>query len=203
MELREFLNEMELKHETIIEYVASLNTTHAEITSTYQILDGVSARLPGYIIASQDFRTRWEDTKLNIQEQLNELESMRVFYENYQSSYDGLILEVQRRKNSEEKVRGIMRKAMEQIEKVYEVDLKEREGFRLDVGDFLPVDLWPDVNTAPARWEFGLVGGGSSTSGEKGAGPVEGDSGKIVPALGQEVVEMAARRDRERLRGER
>jgi autophagy-related protein 17 len=194
MELREFLNEMEVKHEAILEYVASLSNTHKETTAAYQILDGVSARLPGYIIASQDFRARWEDTKLNIQDQLNELESIRFFYENYQSSYDGLILEVHRRKTAEEKVKSIMRKAMEQVEKVLEVDTKEREGFRLDVGDYLPVDLWPGVNAKPATWGWGPVGGK-----EGGDCHVDG----LVPELGKGIIEAAARRDRDRQRGDR
>lgn len=206
MELRELLNEMEVRHEAILEYVASLNSTHEEITRAYQILDGVSARLPGYIVASQEFRARWEDTKLNIQEELNELESMRIFYENYQSSYDGLILEVHRRKGCEEKVKGILKRAMEQVEKVIDQDGREREGFRLDVGEYLPVDLWPGVNAKPARWEWGIVGGGGGVGGggERQDGSGEGvDRCVLVPELGKSVVEAAARRDRERQRQDR
>lgn len=189
MELREFLADMENKHDFILAHVRELKNTHLATNAAYQLLDGVSVRLPGYTIASQDFRLHWEETKLNIQDQLNDLESMRMFYENYQSSYDGLIIEVNRRKDSEEKVKGIMRKAMEQIGKLHKIDVEEREGFRLDVGEYLPVDLWPDVNAAPRRWEFGL------------AGSVEGMA--EVPVLGREVVSAAERRVRDRAEGER
>lgn len=182
MELKEYLEEMEMKHDAVLEYVSALTTTYNEMTAAYQILEGIGARLPGYIIASQDFRIRWEETKINIGEQLNELESMRLFYENYHSSYDGLILEVYRRKQYEEKVKTIMKKAMEQIEKVYEADMKEREGFRVDVGDYLPVDLWPNVNAPAPRWEFVLADGqGQSDS---------------VPVVERAVFDAAGRRDR-------
>ncbi len=187
MELRDYLIDMEAKHDEIIEHVSALATTHNETTTAYSILEAVGARLAGYIIASQEFRLRWEETKINIQEQLNELESMRMFYENYFSSYDGLILEVDRRKQSEEKVKTIVRKAMEQIERVYDADMKEREGFRVDVGDYLPVDLWPDVNHPARRWDFV---------------PMDEKEAKLgsVPTLERTVVEAAGRRDSERQR---
>jgi autophagy-related protein 17 len=189
MELKEYLEEMEMKHEAILEYVSALTTTYNETAAAYQILEGIGARLSGYIVAGQDFRIRWEETKITIGEQLNELESMRLFYENYHSSYDGLILEVYRRKQCEEKVKNIMKKAMEQIEKVYEADMKEREGFRLDVGDYLPVDLWPNVNAPAPKWDFVLADG-------------QGQS-ESVPEVERTVVEAAGKRDRERQRTER
>ncbi len=190
MELREYLNDMEAKHEAIIEHVSALTTTYNDTTAAYQMLEAVGARLSSYIIASQDFRIRWEDIKANIQEQLAELESMRLFYENYFSSYDGLLLEVHRRKQCEDKAKAIMRKATEQVEKVYEADMKEREGFRVDVGDYLPVDLWPDVNATAPKWKFALA---------------DGQDGKksTVPDLNRGIVEAAGRREKERRRMER
>lgn len=191
MELGDLLNDMEAKHEVVLEHVSTLTSTYKETATAYKILEGVGARLSGYIIASQNFQLQWEETKLNIQEQLNELESMRLFYENYYSSYDGLILEVHRRKSCEDKVKGIMKKAMEQIEKVYDADIKERDGFRVDVGDYLPVDLWPGVNAAARRWGFALAEG------------MEGQAAANVPELERAVVEAAGRRERERQRTER
>lgn len=133
---------------------------------------------------------------MQIQDQLQELESMRLFYENYHASYDGLILEVYRRKQSEEKVKTIMKKAMEQVEKVVEADMREREAFRGDVGDFLPGDLWGGVAEAAPRWEFTRVrefqGDGTKSSIEI-----------LAPNLERGVVEAAGRRDRERQRLQR
>lgn len=187
MDLREILNEMEATHEAILEHVAALASTYNETTAAYKLLEEVGSRLSNYIMSSQDFRLHWEETKLNIQEQLTELESMRVFYESYSASYDDLILEVSRRKTSQDKIKQIARKAMEQIEKVYEADLREREEFRIDSGEYLPADLWPGVHVTPPRWEFGL------------ADEKDGN----VPELGESVVEAAGKRNRERDRTDR
>jgi autophagy-related protein 17 len=189
-ELREHLTEMEVKYETIIEYLANLTATHNSTTSAFTILESISAHLPGYLMASSDFKLHWEETKIQIQEQLQELESMRLFYENYHASYDGLLLEVYRRKQSEEKVKSIICKAMEQIDKVVEADMKERDAFRGDVGDFLPGDLWDGVAVAAPRWE--LV-----------PGAVDGKESVAAPELERAVVEAADKRDRERQRVQR
>ncbi|TVY34410.1 Autophagy-related protein [Lachnellula occidentalis] len=189
-ELREFLAEMEGKHDAILEHVAALTTAYTDTTNAYHVLEGVGARLSGYIIASQEFRLRWDETKAQIQDQLSELESMRLFYENYFSSYDSLILEVYRRKECEEKVKGIVDRAMEQMGRLYEADMKEREGFRLDVGDFLPVDLYPGVNKPAPVWEFVL---------RNGDGVGEGS----VPELQRGAIEAAGKREKDRQRNER
>lgn len=184
MELREFLAEMEIKYEAIVSHVSDLNAAYNATTAAYHILEGVGSRLPSYIIASQDFRLRWEDTKSLIHTQLSDLESMRLFYENYLSSYDSLILEVYRRKEAEGKIKGIVEKAMEQVGKIYEADKREREGFRIDVGEYLPVDLYEGVNDSAPRWEI-VLGEGK------------------VPNLERDRVEEAERRERERRKGER
>ena len=190
LELREFLAEMETRNEAINEHVASLNTTYKETTKAHKILEGIGSRLPTYITASQDFKVRWSETKSQIQDQLTELESMRLFYENYYSSYDNMIIEVFRRKQSEEKIRGIMKKAMEQIDKVYQADMREREGFRLDAGEYLPVDLFPGLNSLAPRWDFVLAEG------------QDGGMGSL-PHVEMGAVEAASRRERERQRADR
>jgi autophagy-related protein 17 len=187
-ELRGHLSEMETKHEAILGHVSNLTATHNSTITAFSTLESLSALLPGYLMASTDFRLHWEDTKSQIEEQLQEMESVRLFYENYHASYDSLIMEVYRRKQSEEKVKSIMRKAIEQIEKVVEVDTRERDAFRGDVGDFLPGDLWRGVTEAAPRWEFAPFG------------TVDGREGIEAPQLERAVVEGAARRDKERQR---
>jgi autophagy-related protein 17 len=186
MDLREILNEMEAIHEAILERVTALATNYNEAMTAYKILEEVGGRLSNYFMSSQEFRFHWEETKQNIMEQLTELESMRVFYENYSASYDDLILEVSRRKTSQDKIKQIARRAMEQIEKVYEADVREREEFRIDSGEYLPADLWPGVHVTPPKWEFGLVDEKDGT----------------VPELGESVIEAAGKRNRVRDRTE-
>ena len=190
-ELREHLSEMETKHDAILAHVSNLASAYDATVAAFSALQSLSAQLPEYLMAASDFRLRWEDTKSQIREQLHEIESIRLFYENYHASYDNLIIEVYRRRQSEDKVKTIMRKAMEQIDKIVKMDMREREAFRGDVGDFLPGDLWNRVTEAAPRWVF------SALSNE------DGNESNEAPQLDRAVVEGAVRRDRERQRVQR
>jgi len=190
IELRERLNDMESRYEIITEHVANLSAAYNDTISTFNILESISEHLPGYLMAASDFKLQWEDTKLAIQEQLDELEAMRIFYENYHASYDGLLLEVYRRKQNEEKVKGLIKKTMEQIQKIREADMREREAFRGDVEDFMPGDLWDGVGAAAPQWDIVQATNSSTKAIEN----------KATPDLSKSVVEAAGKRDRERQR---
>lgn len=181
-ELREHLSEMETKHESILEHVSALSAEYSSTTAAFTILENISAHLPGYTMSSSDFRLHWEETKQLIHEQLEDLEGMRVFYENYHASYDAMILEVHRRKKSEDKVKAIMRKAMDQIEEESAIDMRERVAFKGDVGDYIPQDLWTGVGASVPKWKFVQTEG----------------NGSETPKLERTVVEAAKGREKHR-----
>ncbi|KAI6247167.1 Autophagy-related protein [Erysiphe necator] len=183
MELQDLLTDMEVKYQVILDFVSLLNASYQEQTATFKMLEIVGSRLQGYVLASHDFNLRWDETKASILSQLSELESIRIFYENYYSSYDALILEVQRRKQCQDQVQSVLKKAMDQLDRLYEFDSREREEFSADVGEFLPVDLWPGIGDVTPRWGFVRVDGGVTDS---------------IPHLSNEIIERASMRARKR-----
>lgn len=184
-ELLDHLNEMERNHAINIAQASAISEEYSSTSAAFTILENISVHLPAYIMSSSDFRIHWEETKEKIREQLEDLESMRVFYENYHASYDAMILEVHRRRNSEDKVKAIIRKAMEQIEEESQLDMKERVAFKADVGDFIPQDLWTGVDAGVPRWEFVQTDGGVRNE---------------TPSLEREVVDAAKRREKQKKR---
>ncbi|TQS34218.1 hypothetical protein Golomagni_05405 [Golovinomyces magnicellulatus] len=183
MELQGLLADMEIKHQAILDFVASLHATYEKVTSAYQMLELVGLRLRGYILSSHDFRIRWHETKAKIHSQLSELESIRLFYESYYNSYDSLILEVHRRKLCQDQAQNILNKASDELNRIYLSDFREREDFCADVGEYLPLDLWPGISDVAPRWKF-----------------IRADSGNNnqIPSLSPGVVERAAKRTRQR-----
>lgn len=158
LELHQRLQSMEEQYEQIQEHVSTLTAAYSSTIAAFTLLEQIGSRLPAYIASSQDFVLRWADSKAQIAGQLDELEGMRVFYEGYMSSYRGLIEEVSRRKTAEEKMKSILRKAMEQVRKLHDADSREREAFRRNIGDFLPSDLWPGLVTDAPRYEITVEG---------------------------------------------
>ncbi|KAG9243498.1 autophagy-related protein 17, partial [Calycina marina] len=188
-ELSEHLADMESIYLSITDHVSNLSSTYDSTISAFTILEALSAHLPGYLMAASDFTMQWEDTKSGIQEQLDELEAMRIFYENYHASYDGLILEVFRRKQAEEKVKALIKKTMDQIEKIRQADSVQREAFRVDVEDFMPGDLWGGVGVTAPKWDLVQTCADAANS-KTFVGS--------TPELSRSVVEAAGKRDRDR-----
>ncbi|RKF75999.1 Autophagy-related protein 17 [Golovinomyces cichoracearum] len=183
MELQGLLADMEIKHQAILDLVASLNTAYEKTTRAYQMLELVGLRLRGYIFASHDFRIRWYETKSKIHSQLSELESIRLFYESYYNSYDSLILEVHRRKLCQDRAQNILNKASDELNRIYQSDFREREEFCADVGEYLPLDLWPGISDVAPHWKFIRVDSGNNNQ---------------IPSMSPGVVERAAKRTRQR-----
>jgi autophagy-related protein 17 len=183
LELHQRLQSMEEQHDQIQEHVGTLTTSYTSTIAAFTILDTIGSRLPAYIASSQDFLLRWADSKAQISEQMEELESIRVFYEGYMTSYHGLIEEVARRKASEEKMKAMLKKTMVQVRKLHDADTREREAFRREVGDYLPSDLWPGLVADAPRFEITVVGEELEAEGEA-----------------EEKIEPAAREEKQRQR---
>lgn len=158
LELNQRLQSMEEQYDQIQEHVGTLTASYTSTIAAFTILETIGSRLPAYIASSQDFLLRWADLKAQIGEQMEELESIRIFYEGYMASYHDLIKEVERRKAAEEKMKAILKKGMEQVRKLHDSDTREREAFRRDVGDYLPSDLWPELVADAPRFEITIVG---------------------------------------------
>ncbi|KFY57838.1 hypothetical protein V497_05242 [Pseudogymnoascus sp. VKM F-4516 (FW-969)] len=176
------LQEMEAILPHISHHVSAARSAYSATTAAFTMLERLAAALPAYIAASTSFSSAWHDAKTLLNEQAEELANMRTFYEGYLASYDGLVLEVARRHGAERKMKNVLAKAMEQVERLREADTAERNAFRREVGPFVPSDLWEGLVGDAPRWEVGVFeeGGGST------------------PALERVIVEGSLGRERER-----
>ncbi|KFY70654.1 hypothetical protein V499_09015, partial [Pseudogymnoascus sp. VKM F-103] len=149
------LQEMETLLLHISHHVAAARSAYSATTSAFTLLERLAAALPAYIATSTSFATAWQDAKAALNDQANELANMRTFYEGYLASYDGLVLEVARRHGAERKMKSVLSKAVEQVERLREADTAERKAFWREVGAFLPSDLWEGLVGDAPRWEVG------------------------------------------------
>ncbi|KAI1103755.1 autophagy-related protein 17 [Jackrogersella minutella] len=175
-ELNLRLQSMEADFVVIDEQTNQVKKAYISTLDAFGVLEDIGSRLQSYILAESEFRERWNGEHQAIQDKMSEMDELRVFYESYSNSYDGLILEVERRKSLEEKVSSIWRKAKESVDKLIEGDRKERELFRHEVAEYLPTDLWPSMDDAMVRWE--VV-------------PARDDRPAITPTLGRSMVDAA------------
>ncbi|KAI0835692.1 autophagy-related protein 17 [Hypoxylon sp. FL0890] len=188
-EVEDVVRELNLRLQSMEEDFANIDHQTSQIKNTYistldafRILEDIGSRLQSYISAESEFRDRWNEENQAIHDKIGEMDDLRIFYENYSNSYDGLILEVERRRSLEEKVLGIWKKAKESVDKIIESDRKERELFRQEVAEYLPTDLWPGMDDAMVRWEVVPVRDGrSARQGEVGS-PSNLEKSVVEPA---------------------
>ena len=178
IEIADHISEMEVQHELVTAHMEQLDKEHSSTISAFKMLEDIGLRLPGYITQKQVFLMRWEDEKAKISERMEELEGLREFYDGFLGAYDNLLIEIGRRKALESKMDKIVQEAMAKIEKLYEDDGEEREAFKQEQGDFLPVDIWPGLMTGPLQYEIL---------------PVNGAAGR-VPDISKSVLQQAIRR---------
>ncbi|KAM6488358.1 autophagy-related protein 17 [Trichoderma sp. SZMC 28011] len=153
-DIQEHLAEVERKYNELGEHTEQTRKAHLGMLDAYAELGEVGDRLADYLAAEEDFRNRWEMEKDVVFTKLEEMTQMTEFYEGYASAYHGLLMEVARRRNVEDKVQATWRKAQETIDKMLETDRLERENFRSEVGEFLPTDLWADMQGSVKRWKI-------------------------------------------------
>ena len=151
-ELGERLEAMEAEFGSLLAQTEQAKTTHGSCMSAYHLLEEVAGRLMSYVQSESEFMERWENEKMAIGEKLQQMEDLKSFYESYASAYDSLILEAERRRTIEEKIHIIWRKAKDSVDKLVESDRKDREAFKLEIGEHLPTDLWPDMGGPVKRW---------------------------------------------------
>ncbi|KAL8847749.1 MAG: hypothetical protein Q9221_007197 [Calogaya cf. arnoldii] len=158
-EIRDYINEMETLLENTTTYMAKLDEAHSNVLKAFRQLESLEARLHGFIAQSQVFVMRWDDAKGKINERMIELESLGDFYSGYLSAYDNLLVEIGRRQFMEQQMEKVLQDAMRKLETLHEEDSTKREAFKIDYGDFLPVDIWPGLTNPPLRFETTQVNG--------------------------------------------
>lgn len=182
------LGEMEAEFEAVRAHTISARAAYRAAREAFAALEDVGARLPSYAAAEAEYAERWEAERAEIGRRVQEMDDLRVFYDGYASAYDTLILEVERRRTVDDKVRAVWRKAQESVERLVEADAQERELFRQEVGDYLPTDLWEGMSDPARRWDLVPVQepGDEDEVAESGA--------SSAPALDKVVVAAARER---------
>lgn len=154
MEIRDHIAEMESLHSRVEMYTDQLASEHANTTAAFRMLEDLGQNLPGHITRTQVFLMRWDEEKAAIDERLEELEGLTEFFKGFLRAYDNLLIEIGRRKDQELEVEQVVQEARTRLEKLYEDEVEEREVFKKEQGEFLPVDIWPGLRDRPLRYSI-------------------------------------------------
>lgn len=119
LEIRDRLGEMEAQSEDLTSHMNQLAAANANASTAFDRLEEAGARLSDYIGHGEEFRKKWDEQKQQIGERMEEMESLRDFYHNFLTAYDGLLIEVGRRREAQKRMEMVVRDAMTQIDQIY------------------------------------------------------------------------------------
>lgn len=178
MDIRDRSTGMEADFERIVAYTDHLGEIYNRKTTAFNLLEEIGERLPNYITQSHIFLLKWDEEKAKIEDHLEELGGLTEFYDGFLGAYDNLIIEIGRRKTTEMRMKRVVQEAKTKIDKLNEEELAERDAFRQEQGDFLPVDIWPGLMMLPQRYKVC----------QEDQGP------KSVPDISASVIQRSIRR---------
>lgn len=117
-EIQDHALDMEGSHEYIRKLTSSLENEYLVLDKAAGLLLELDEVLPDHIKSSMDARAQWYEAKQTSESRLQDLEAMDTFFDNFLTAYDGLILEIVRRRHVESQIEKIANDAMTKLSKL-------------------------------------------------------------------------------------
>lgn len=206
-EIRDRVSDMEALAAEMAGHIEGLQVSYTAHLQAFRVMVDVGKEVPEHLVGCRTFQARWGEEKTKIEEGMLALEGLREFYDGFLDAYDGLLVEVDRRRSVRIKMEVIAREALQKIERLYEDDLAARNTFHITQGEHLPSDIWPGLVDPPPRYEIMVssnrdLAPSAPETGEQQHGKRDADVEEIkrrirdisIPALPDDVVDAAVRR---------
>ncbi|KIX03885.1 uncharacterized protein Z518_07438 [Rhinocladiella mackenziei CBS 650.93] len=152
MELQDRNAEMEAQLDKIAQWRERQQNAYDDVATAFRLLEKISGRLSTYVAETARHATKWSEEKAKIDDGIGGMEELCDSYANFLHAYDGLIVEAARRRTVKKQMERVVADAHSQLEQMYEQDRKLRLEFKNDLGEYLPSDIWSDVNALPPRY---------------------------------------------------
>lgn len=125
-EMTQNINEMENMYvEQIQGHISSLEACHAEATAAVSQFEEFQASLGSYIVATTEFDSSQKEYQILIHPALDRLDSLSEFYAGFAKAYNEMVVEVGRRMGIKNQMEGIMKRALAEIDELYERELSK------------------------------------------------------------------------------
>lgn len=181
-EIRDRVSEMEAPLDRIVRQEVAQRSENDKIMEVISLLGTGDHAKKRYLVATALFIGRWKEIKQRIEERLAEMNNLRDFFVGFLQAYDGLLVEVVRRRSVQGRIDRIIKESMSKVDTLLDEDTEEREAFRSEHGEYLPSDIWLGLAQSPVRPEV-----------RKGD-----EKGREIPNIPAEVFQRARNRIRKR-----
>ncbi|KAL1638739.1 Autophagy-related protein 17 [Diplodia intermedia] len=119
-EIRDRVADMEGLAAEMAGHIEALQAAYSAHLQAFRLMVDVGKEVPEYLASCRTFQARWGEEKTKIEEGVLALEGLREFYDGFLDAYDGLLVEVDRRRSVRIKMEQYARDALRKIERLYE-----------------------------------------------------------------------------------
>lgn len=154
MEIQDLSAEMEGHLNEIHHWQERAQASHTDVATAFRHLETIGGRLAQFVADSARHTNRWAEDRARIEDGIAGMDELCETYDNFLHAYDRLIVEAARRRSVKKQMERAAEEAQARLDGLYENDLKERQLFREELGDYLPSDIWEGLHLGPARYGF-------------------------------------------------
>lgn len=123
-DMAHYLNDMEsIYGERVQGHISSLETCYSDASAAFTQFEEFQANLGSFIVATTEFDGLQKEYQGLIHPALDRLASLSDFYSGFARAYDEMVVEVGRRMGIRNKMETIMKRALAEIEELYEREL--------------------------------------------------------------------------------
>lgn len=120
----------------------------------YEDLDRMAPSIPDKVVQIDELQTRFHNWRVNSAVIFEEIKDLALWYTFFQSSYENLLLEIQRRHEEHARQQSIVDQFRKALADMYEEEERKRQQFFEDFGRFLPVSLCPSIVERVTRFDI-------------------------------------------------
>ncbi|KAK9240826.1 autophagy-related protein 17 [Lipomyces kononenkoae] len=153
-ELRHRYSDMKTHAGSIFDFALSTAERYSATVELCTELSSHQTSLDKHLLAARQFAECVAEYFSRRNSLLDELDSLVDYFERFIHSYDALVLEVVRRKNTQNRMEKVVRDALEKLKFIYDEEMACRKSFHVKNGDYLPSDLWPGLSDPPIGYEI-------------------------------------------------
>lgn len=128
-----------------------------ELTKVLNQLDQIGLGADAIYDKLLDSESEIKEREDNLDEFFEQLKSLAEWYRCYASSYNYLLLEIDRRKNAQEKQDQLKNELLKSFEAAYNDELQERRSWSAQHGQYLPEVLCPFIKVKQIVLKVGIV----------------------------------------------
>ncbi|KAK9367385.1 autophagy-related protein 17 [Lipomyces kononenkoae] len=153
-ELRQRFSDMKTHADSVFDFALSSAEQYSATAELCIQLSHNQTSLEKHLLAAKQFAECVAEYFSRRNSLLDELDSLVDYFERFMHSYDALVLEVVRRKNTQNRMEKVVRDALEKLKFIYDEEMACRKSFHVKNGDYLPSDLWPGLSDPPIGYEI-------------------------------------------------